>query len=42
MTPDALWTALNHPSRHGTSQSTIDAVIYGVKARVNSTSCSQS
>jgi hypothetical protein len=30
---DALWNALNHPSRFATPQSTIDAICYCVRAR---------
>jgi len=30
---DALWDALNHPSRFATPQSVIDAIVYSVRAR---------
>ena len=29
----ALWAALNDPARHATPQSTIDAILYSVRAR---------
>ena len=33
MTDGALWDLLNAPQRHGTAQSTVDAILHGVKAR---------
>jgi hypothetical protein len=30
---DALWNALNHPSRFATPQSVVDAIVYSVRAR---------
>jgi hypothetical protein len=33
MSGDALWNALNHPSRYGTPEVIIEAIVHSVRAR---------